>query len=394
MKKIIISAQWFWWGPVSKAFSIINEFKNKNNNNIKVIFIWVNKLSNFVEKNSENIDEIIYINNYRDIDKYIKKINPSYTISIMEPYLVYYSYLNNIKAYLIDSLTSFWDWEWINSFKAQKMNIDTIDPHMKQYLWYSFASKIFIQNLPWGKDYNDIFKNKLINSGYIIDNPNISLKKTKKIIISFCWLLSPVVDLDKATIYIDFCMTILYDSLVEFTNYWYEINIVWHPDILWNINTDFKNINIDFYSKEDYLKLLNESYLLIWPASLTSVFESLWNNTPYVILPEQHDWHLANYNILNNKNDVFKGKLLSTYNSNLNNIKENSVLLIYETIKKLLLNNDSIWDFSKYYFNTIKYLLLNRNHSEYFENQKLALDFDNKKNGVKYIVNKIIKYEN
>ncbi len=388
MKKILISAQWFWWGPVSKAISIINEIKRKDSD-IEVVFVWLTNLKSFIESNKQNIDKVIYINTYDDIENYINTLKPDYSISVMEPYLVYYSNKSNINSYLVDSLNFFWDWK---DFDIDVNNFDNIEPHNKQLIWYKLATKVFIQDLPWiNKQYN--FE-KIIKSWYIIDIPLLPVKKNKKILISFCWLLSPVVDTEKSLIYIRFCMKILDSSFKELINNWYELHIVWNPKILSELKVDLNNIYTNFYSKSEYLQLLKESYFIIWPASLTSVLESLWCNTPYIILPEQHDWHFPNFNALNSWKNIFSWKMLSNYNSNLVNIKENSVNYIYETIKNFSNNREVIFDFSSYYLETIKKMFLDNEYKKSILKQKENLDFDNKKNWVEYIINNILMYEN
>lgn len=391
MKKVIISAQWFWWGPISKSISLINELKK--NKNIYIIYIWNSKLKNFLEKNKNNINEIIYIDNYFDIEKYILKIKPSFTISIMEPYLVYYSYLNKINTYLIDSLNFFWNWDEYKELEIDKINIDKISPHLKQYLWYYLANKIYIQDI--GNEINNnLFNEKIIKSWYILEKNDFKSTKTKKIILSFCWLLSPIIDLTRATLYINFCLNILTPSLIELSEKWYEIHIVWNIDLISKIKLDIKSIYINFYSKIDYLKLLNESELIFWPASLTSVLESLWANTQYVVLPEQHDWHFINFNTLNNKDCVFKWVMLTNYFENLFNIKENNIDILYKIISKVLSDNKFLESISLLYLEVVKnFLDTNDDSQKILLKQKEVLDFEKKKNWTYFIIKNIISYE-
>ncbi len=312
----------------------------------------------------------------------------------MEPYLVYYSYLNKINTYLIDSLNFFWNWDEYKELEIDKINIDKISPHLKQYLWYYLANKIYIQDI--GNDINNnLFNEKIIKSWYILEKSDLKPTKTKKIILSFCWLLSPVIDSTKATLYIKFCLKILTPSLIELYEKWYEIHIVWNIDLISKINLDIKSIYINFYSKIDYLKLLNESELIFWPASLTSVLESLWANTQYVILPEQHDWHFINFNTLNNKNCVFKWVMLTNYYENLFNIKENNIDILYKIISEVLSDNKFLESISLLYLEVVKnFLNTNNDFQKNILKQKEALDFEKKKNWTSLIIKSIISYEN
>ncbi|MEL0365200.1 hypothetical protein [Streptococcus pneumoniae] len=100
--KVLIGAENFGFGPVSKLRTIIDmSILSK----CDLYFIGTIEIYNFLRRNLEL--EIKMIDNFQ----LANKISFDYIVSVMEPSLILYGKYSNIPTCFVDSLFEFWNWE-------------------------------------------------------------------------------------------------------------------------------------------------------------------------------------------------------------------------------------------------------------------------------------------
>ncbi len=352
--RFLITAQSFGFGPVSKGVTIVSILKSKYGNEAEFDFIGDDTALTFVKGNSELFNNI-YESTKNKLINLIKSNNYVGLISVMEPYSVVLAKKYNMNVFSIDSLHWFWNWD--NSFEnllkdldnslynySPEMIINTldkIDPHNRQKVTHQFSDLSFLQKYPGKKSNQSKFQNRKFKKVNPIIDDSYKDKEIKrdKLLISLSGQLSPIVDVDMALEYGLFCLKLLKEPLQELDGI--EPILVGNPKVMKKVKERTK-FNCGLLSHKDMLKNINRAIGFLCPPSITSLYESLYYETPVFFLPEQHDGHYPNYERLMNstssQDGTFPKLLLSDYFEELKSTKESEVHYIYEKISELMKN--------------------------------------------------------
>lgn len=315
---ILASAFPFGYGPTSKMLVIAKQLQCLSANN-KVDFIGSDIALIFAKQNSKYYNNIIPFDKITSIES--KKYD--FAICLMNHYFVIWSYINKIPTIFIDSL--FWFWEWSDEKRISAVNdlINKIrsgitydealtlskkfNSHELKYVAYQLASVVMTQDFVEKQNVNekDLIRSDLnmkrIQVGPIIDTSHITYNPNKKdILISLAGTYSPLNREPQAIAYSDMVLAIIDDFV---NNLPCEVNVTMtaNPDLVNKIIPKNNRIKLVSLSHDDFLGQLNTSKLLLAPAGVTTIYESIYYNTPIVFLPEQHDGHYKNYLRLTSK---------------------------------------------------------------------------------------------
>ena len=300
MKPLLaVAAQSFGYGPCSKLATIL-EFLNPNatfyGDTTSLTFAELNK-SIFRSRVKMLSNEYFHI----PFGKY------DYSISVMDYDFAIAAWWSNNKYVYVDSLFWFWDWSKIKGNKIKTFDKlkekgdlgeflkewNTVEPHSRQYYAHHYSARSIIQKYANNSEHIKMFpEKKFVEVGPIINN--VLKKKTtrKKIVVSYCGLLSPLVNKQRALEYIGLTKKLLDGFLPKNKN-----------NTIFLVNPELKQDCVKFLtygkvqslSHKSTLRLLNKTKVLILPPSITSILESIEYGVPVVLLPEEHDGHYPNY---------------------------------------------------------------------------------------------------
>jgi len=390
LEKILITAQGFGFGPASKAGSIASYCRG-HSSDIQIDFggqgiayeLGLSKQSlfnNIFETNNDRINALI--------ESY------DLLISVMEPNSVLLSKKYGVKSVYVDSLFWFWDWSSLDLEKTfhlrdelKSINMDNLlkdlsnqHPHTSQFFGHFLSDRSFIQAYPHSQSRKDIRNQEIGNVeivGPIIDDRYKSNQENDILLITFCGQKNPIVSFENSINYCNFCLSVLEKGLMDFSenNKQIKIQVIGHQAIMDYLENKYpKKFDISFkhLKHEEYYKTINRSFAIFGPPSITTIYESMIYEKPYIFLPEQHDGHYPNYLKITQKTrldtekaipDIFSGFMFTPLFASLKDMSENHINKLYGIINKYNTGNYSIQNIRTMYskiFGNIK-----DNHSAY-----------------------------
>lgn len=302
--KILVAAENFGFGPVSKLLSII---ENTNLKQQQILFYGESESFDFLNNETEfKIEKVKSLE-----EKYLEDVQ--LIISVMDPKVLLYGKLKNIFSIFIDSLYEFWNWSSkdyklvnqivtdfsvIKNFKHYKNSLDELKDHQQKLLAYALCSKAFVQSA-WGDLRETPFLNKIQKIKPIVDSrfcsrrESLNFNEEKIDIISLSGMNNPFIDKEKNIAYLEFISLI-----ISKLNFLKQPIITVNPALLSEAQKIF-DYRVVSLSHEEFLKLLNQSRYIFAPAGLTTVFEAKAYKTKYIPLPEYHHGHIWNWEELN-----------------------------------------------------------------------------------------------
>jgi hypothetical protein len=327
---IITSAFPFGYGPTSKMLVIAKQLRSSNAY-AKIDFVGSDIALTFAKQNAKYYDDIIAFDRIKDIDV----VKYDLAICVMNHYFVIWAFLHRVPTVFIDSL--FWFWEWDDekrlafaddfirdirngmSFDDAMALSEKFNSHELKYVAYRLADTVMTQDFV-----EERYSNKphairdsitRMQIGPIVDMGYVRNKLDKTdVLISLAGTYSPLNREPQATAYANLVLSIIDDFINNLPT---DTNIIMtvNPDLLDKITPTNKRINLVSLSHDEFLKQLNKSRLLLAPAGVTTIYESICYGTPIVFLPEQHDGHFENYMRLTSDgrhSDVFPNLLFNT----------------------------------------------------------------------------------
>lgn len=297
--KLAVAAQSFGYGPCSKLSTIL-DFLNPN-----ATFYGNTTSLTFAKLNKEVFRKIVKMQG-KDYFQ-IPFAQYSYSIAVMDYDFAIAAWWNNNKYIYVDSLFWFWDWSKINldSIKLldnlkEKGDLteflkiwNNIDPHSKQYFAHFYSTRSVIQKYANNTEHTKLFPNKrFVEVGPIINNSLKKIATRTKIVVSYCGLLSPLVNKQKALEYIELTKKLLEIFLPKNKK---NILFLVNPELRQECKKILPFGKVYSLGHKSTLKLLNKTKALILPPSITSILEASEYGVPIILLPEEHDGHYPNY---------------------------------------------------------------------------------------------------
>ena len=357
--RILSSAEAFGYGPCSKLVCIVTKIKSTYNTYVH--FIGDAAALDFAQQNSglfNNIQE--YDGTYPNPDNY------DLVISVMNPYLAIWGWFNRKKVVYVDSLYWFWKFEderfkQVESIIEELTNAESIDDmwaitkdisgHHLHYVAHRLAtmscSQYFNDDLQKNKGK---FRKTLKN---VIDvNPIIDLSHKKEgpkdtVLICLGGLLSPLNQKKEALAYVNLILKIAGPFISEASKK-YKVILTTNPEITKLIKDPQQNLTITSLSHKETLQAINRSVVVLTPAGITTMYECLFYERPFFVLPELHDGHYPNYlrliksdkSKLTKLSSVVKNALISTRTvEKFERNPDNEIKRIQSIIKKLNISN-------------------------------------------------------
>lgn len=361
--KIVASAFPFGYGPASKLLVIAKQLRNSDSST-SIDFVGYDIALSFAQQNSQYYNQIIPFDDIKKVDPYQYDL----AISVMNPYLIIWAYLNDIQTIYIDSL--FWFWEWdsrrlkIADDLLEKIRdknavfseiltlIKPLNSHELKYVAYQLSTHNLTQSFAETKqkDAKNNIKARVNRKaiGPIVDINHIKHGvKRNNVLISLAGTYSPLNREQEALLYADLALAALDDFVNKLPD---EIDVVMtvNPDLVDKITPSNKRIKVTSLSHDEFLENLNTAKLLFAPAGVTTIYESAYYDVPIFFLPEQHDGHYKNYARLTRDGEhgaIFPNLL---FNTRLEHKEEPSpdleILRIQELIKSKLMDDAYIND--------------------------------------------------
>lgn len=328
--KIITSAFPFGYGPASKLLVMAKQLRNSGSST-KVDFVGYDIALSFAQQNSQYYNQIIPFDDIEKVDPYQYDL----AISVMNPYLVIWAYLNGVQTIYIDSL--FWFWEW----DSKRLNIaddlldkirdksatfneifaltKTLNSHELKYIAYQLSTHNLTQSFAESqrKDTKNSIKERINRKviGPIVDISHIRHGvKRNSILLSLAGTYSPLNREQEALLYANLVLAALDDFINRLPD---EVDVVMtvNPHLVNKIVPSNERIKVTSLSHDEFLENLNTAKLLLAPAGVTTIYESAYYGVPIFFLPEQHDGHYKNYTRLTRDGEhetIFPNLLFNT----------------------------------------------------------------------------------
>ncbi|MGM5482560.1 MAG: hypothetical protein ACQESF_03805 [Nanobdellota archaeon] len=378
--KILIAAQAFGFGPSSKA-ATISAYLRKEDPNIHIDFVGGDLAFDLAQSKSHLYDNIHLADSFTAIEELMTE-DYSKVISVMEPKTTFVAFDKEIEVDTIDSL--FWFWQGSKIFKnTSKCQIrssysnkdiseiikdfEKLHPHDTQLLGHLLTSKSYIQAYPNSGEREDLQMQDIENYsvvGPIVDSRFLNVDvPNDTILLSFCGQTNPQVTESQALGYCLFTLDLLSEGLGNFLNNRPNIclTIAGNSKIMQNLNKHmnqykFANCEARNLNHNEYFKTLNRSVAVIGPPSITTMFEAFTYNKPYIFLPEQNDSHWYNYkgitsfsgqSLEDNLKGAFPGFLFSEIFQHLEDMPEEGITKIYDSIRELQNGSRNIKEYMK-----------------------------------------------
>jgi len=310
MIKLLTSSQPFGFGPSSKLVTIVKLLKKQYQTGIKIDFLGDDSALTYVLKNGACFNNIISYNG-----EYPNPKDYEIVLSVMNPYLVIWAWLNRKKVIFVDSLFWFYTWDKekikevnkiieglksVNKISEAWSLIKNVDIHHMQYIAHKLATSSWIQGYLDDNSITDEedecrrnFKKEAVGALVDLSYKKTSVKKNK-IIISLGGLISPL-NREKEAIRYAHMVIGLMEDFIESLPSSIEVILTCNPDIVSKIKSNINKLSIVALNNQDFLKSLNESIAVFIPVGITTIYECAAYETPVVFLPEQHDGNFRNY---------------------------------------------------------------------------------------------------
>lgn len=323
--RIITSAQSFGNGPASKLVTLAKQLHG--NADYCVDFLGDDIALTYATQNRT----------YFNLIQKFEGANPNpadydMVVSVMNPYLVVWAYINNLPALYIDSLYWFWSWDeqrfdeieaLVTTVKASATYeqahaiLGKLGPHELQYAAHSMSTLSLVQSFSHnmqhkGDPYRDSLAVTLV--GPIIDASRQKDTLRDSVVISLSGLISPLNREDEAWRYATLIMNLLQDFINELPEN-IQIYLTGSPSVVRGIKVGNERVRVVAFNNDEFLDILNKTLLLFVPSGITTIYEAANYGTPIFFLPEQHDGHYKNYLRLTNQlhyRDTFPELLLNT----------------------------------------------------------------------------------
>ncbi|EKE19401.1 MAG: hypothetical protein ACD_9C00029G0001 [uncultured bacterium] len=326
---MLVGAQFWAYGPAGKADAVAHHLKN---NGIRSDFVGHETSLEFCRRtdNFSNLIELSSESQYANLslDKY------DAVISVMDPYLAYYAKKMNKKVFYVDSMSWFWIWKNKNNIFRDLNYLETCSPSFglgkiknlipddRQLIAHLYSDRIFSQGIP---QCIPATKHKNVNAGSVIDLSYRKKNKRDTVLVSLSGGISPATNLKAAVRYAEMIMNMIEGDMRKIKKATRFI-ITGHPSV---INKIKKNSHIfDFKSMNhaEFLTELNRAIVTIVPCGFTTIFESIAYGTPVMFLPDNHNGHAYEFQIISNnsksdKNQIFPNLLFPLGKSSLKNIR-------------------------------------------------------------------------
>jgi len=301
---IIASAGAWGYGPCATLRLLLDRLTEFAN----VDFIGKSVALDFAYKHASQFKNL-----YNDIRHLKRKYNLA--ISIMEPDILLWSKKYGILSISIDNL--YWMWTWDDSLlkyvqeMTKKIDSSTDITEIRKILrakgeyadysvMYTLSDKIYWQKFCMQfPDNLKLYKEKIEFINPIIENISYTNgnKKRDKILVSFSGMINPYVDDGDLYVYLLMVKKILDKAEKKIGNKLPFIFTV-HESMLTAAGKIFYPHDVYSFSHPQFINALNTSLLVIAPAGMATIYECLAYNTPFFILPEQHDGSYINYKAL------------------------------------------------------------------------------------------------
>lgn len=346
--KLLVCAEGYGFGPVSKAVSIVKALREQQPE-LNTVFYGKGTALDFATNNDELFSQIINSEEYTTEDA-LEEAVPNVVLSSMEPEPIVEakSHDNPPFTVLVDSL--FWYWRTENSDPTEEISSDqTLKPvsqdisaeefHELMLSTHATSDMSYVQSFPRDRPDGlspDTF-DSMKNVGPIIDTHQEG-DGPSRLIVSFAGMLSPVVSEDQASMYADLVLEEISTVLSKFDNSGFRPLIVGNEQVLERLNTPYET---DFLSHNKYLEILDTAPALICPPSIMSIYEAIAYEVPVVLLPELSPSHWPDYRGLNNEDEgtPFDGAILGVEIEELQDIPDAEINKLFNVFEKYKTDN-------------------------------------------------------
>jgi hypothetical protein len=399
VKHVLIGAQFWAYGPAGKADAVAHHLKN---NGVESDFVGHETSLEFCKRtnNFSKLMELSSENQYSklSLDKY------DAVISVMDPYLAYYAKKMNKKVFYVDSMSWFWIWKNKNNIFRDLNHLEICSPSFglkkvknlipddRQLIAHLYSDCIFSQGIPQCIPDTE---HKNINAGSVIDLSYRKKSKRDTVLVSLSGGISPATNLKAVVRYANMVMDIIEKDVNKIKKATRFV-ITGHPSVINRIKNDSHIFDFKSMNHEEFLTELNRAIVTIVPCGFTTIFESLAYGAPVMFLPDNHNGHAYEFQIISNnlkggKNQVFPNLLFPLGNSSLKNIRT-----IEESMSKIKYFTNLYFDdinFRKKYFSKWKKMVDVFNEDlNILEKQKEAISyFIPTFEGAKFVSREIIK---
>jgi len=305
----LCGAEPFGFGPCSKLTTILNFIKR-----LDVSFDFYGKGSAYVFF-KQNVEEHT-IRTEEDISK-IDQVDYDAVISVMDWEVAAWGYFNNVPVYFFDSL--YWCWNWPQSNRSEiekKLSemressletlIDylvTLPNHLQIYAAHYMATKSYIQYYP--QCLRNDGSEETLNPIVIQPMVDLTLKREEirdTILISLSGLQNPLLDETDIKRYVELICELTRPVLDMYAN---DYKVVWAVnEEMISIAEKTLGVEIHPINQKEFLEFLNKTAVLLAPAGITTIYETIFYETPIIILPEQHNGHFKNYQNLHSNENI------------------------------------------------------------------------------------------
>lgn len=350
--RLLVCAQGYGFGPVSKAISIMKSIHD-HRTDVDALFYGERTALKFA-MNNDNLFSDIIDSTEHSTKQVLRTVEPNVVLSSMEPEPIIEAKSLDDPPFtaLVDSLFWYWRTNDIDSSnwnpaeqieKVYSQEIEMIDFHEMMLSTYEISDVSYVQKFPSERSDGlspDVFDTtKMV--GPVVDTHHESDNQSR-LIVSFAGMLSPIVSVDQATMYAEIVLNELSDVLSEFDEAGFRPLIVGNEQVLQQVDTVYET---DFLSHDRYLKVLDAAPLLICPASIMSIYEATAYEVPVVLLPELSPSHWPDYQGLNAGTEgvPFDGAILGEEVEELQDIPEAETDRLY-TVLSSYRADSSVYD--------------------------------------------------
>lgn len=338
--QVLVCAEGFGFGPVSKATSVTKELLNLVPDS-EIYFLGRSIAYKFASINQELYTEV-YDYDEHTVTELLTELDIDVLLSGMEPQTVLEatSHSDPPLVGFIDSLFWFWDVSTDDSFEETLATVDSdsIDPesfdHQElELLAHAVADRSYVQGFP--SERSDSLRKELFEPlkvvGPIVDDRHEG-DGPPRLIVSLCGQLNPAVSVDDAVLYAEIVLEQFRDTLETFADRGIQPLVLGNEEVLDRVETQYETT---FLEHDQYLKVLDSAALLLCPASLTSTYEAVVYDIPVVFLPEQNDSHWHNYRGLNDgiNGRPFDGAILGEHLPQVRDLDEQDISTIYDVLQ-------------------------------------------------------------
>jgi hypothetical protein len=302
------SAEAYGFGPASKLHSICDGFARDD---AEFHYVGTGVAHHFVNSNAEPFASVRHVRTMTELAE-LPATGFDAALSVMDPYLTVWASWHGIPCVFVDSLYWFWQWHpdeedelraLAESLRAAATAEEAlhrfadVPMHQGQYIAHYLSTMRCAQRAPLAsrraEEIRGLGPVEIVDA--IVNTSRLEAAAPSHVLASASGLLNPLIPVDAATTWVRSVATLIKEA-VERCGTRLPVIFAGNREVL-ELTRDLVSPSFQVVPMRhvEFLTSLNAATACLIPPGLTTMLECGAYGAPFILLPEQHYGHFANF---------------------------------------------------------------------------------------------------